>query len=139
MRHGRSFHYNQRPQNAIPSVYWQTSGVINVTEVADYTNFTAAGVKTITITLVDINNAALLNLSNLKWAWFDFATPNLFTAAPTDKGTTESTDGSGVCTIDLPNTALTSGQIGWLIITDSDGTTTQNPYHRAFSGPVAIN
>lgn len=93
--------------------------------------------RTVTITLVTAANAAEANLSSLKWAWFDQVTPNLF-AAPTDVGTAETTDANGVLTIPLPNTTKTAGQVGWLIVTNSDGTTNQNPAHKCFSGPCAV-
>lgn len=77
--------------------------------------------------------STVANLSELKWAWFDQSTPDSFTA-PTDKGTIASTTGAGVLTLNIPNTTLRSGQIGWLIITNSDGTV--GTTHQAFSGPV---
>ena len=89
------------------------------------------------VRLIDTVSAAQINLTGLKWAWFDAITPDLF-VAPTDKGAVESTDGTGILTVSLANSVKTSGQIGWLIVTDSDGTTTQNPSHKAFSGPVQI-
>lgn len=95
-------------------------------------------VPRVSIALVNEAGAAQANLSSLKWAWFDEATPDLL-GSPTDQGNAELTDGSGVLTIDLPRSSKTSGQIGWLIVTNSDGTTTQSPAHRAFSGPVAVN
>jgi chitodextrinase len=96
----------------------------------------AVAQKSVTLTLVNAAGAASANLANLKWAWFDAATPSGF-AAPTDKGAIETTDASGVVTIPLPNTTLASGQIGWLIITDSDGNPATN--HKAFSGPAQVN
>jgi hypothetical protein len=88
-----------------------------------------------TLTTDGANPAA--SLTGLKWAFFDQVSPGSF-LAPTAKGTTESTDGSGVLSINVTGTALTSGQIGWLVVTDSDGTTTQSPAAKAFSGPVAV-
>jgi hypothetical protein len=95
-------------------------------------------VSSVTITLVNESGTPQTGLSSLKWCWFDEVTPNLFNA-PTDKGSAESTDGSGVLTIPLPNTNKSSGQVGWLIVTNSDGTTMQSPAHRAFSGPMAVD
>lgn len=79
--------------------------------------------------------APVVNLGNLRWAWFDQATPDTFTS-PTEKGAVESTDATGELRIDLPGSALGSGAIGWLIVTNSDG----NPgtAHKAFSGPVEV-
>ncbi len=99
---------------------------------------TAQNANTATVTLVNESNAAQSSLSSLKWAWFDEVRPDLF-VAPTDQGSAETTDGSGVLTVDLPNSSRGSGQVGWLVVTNSDGTTTQSPAHRAFSGPVAVN
>lgn len=98
----------------------------------------ALAARTATVQLVDTSNAPRASLTGLKWAWFDEVTPDLFNA-PTDKGTGEVTDGSGVLVVDLPNTLKSSGQVGWLIVTNSDGTTTQSPAHKAFSGPVAVD
>ncbi len=80
--------------------------------------------------------AAAASLTGLKWAWFDQATPNLFTA-PACQGAAESTSAGGVLTIDLVGSTLVSGQVGWLIVTNSNGTTAM--VHMAFSGPVAVN
>lgn len=96
-------------------------------------------IRSITLSLVASASLAPLvpaaNLSNLRWAWFDQAMPNLF-SAPTDHGTVESTDANGVLTIPLPNSALSIGGVGWLIITDSTGNPAQAT--SAFSGPVAV-
>lgn len=95
----------------------------------------AASVMAVEIDLTTDGTTPAINLSNLKWAWFDQNTPNLF-VAPTDKGVSESTDGSGVLRINLPNTTLTSGDVGWLIVTDSNGSVSSA--HKAFSGPVTV-
>lgn len=92
--------------------------------------------KTASVNLVNNSNVAQASLTGLKWAWFDGVTPDTFDA-PTDQGVGEITDGSGVLTIDISNSSKTTGQIGWLIVTDSDGTTSM--VHKAFSGPVAVN
>lgn len=100
----------------------------------------ASSSRSITLSLVMSASLVPLvpaaNLSNLRWAWFDQAVPNLF-AAPTDHGTVESTDANGVLTIPLPNSTLSAGGIGWLIITDSTG----NPAlaSNAFSAPVMVD
>jgi hypothetical protein len=90
--------------------------------------------KTVTVTLVNESGSAQGSLSSLKWAFWDEVTPNLLTH-PVDQGSTETTDGSGVLTITV-HTTLSAGGVGWLVVTNSDGTTTQA--HRAFSGPVAV-
>lgn len=87
------------------------------------------------IKLVDDKFLPLANLTGLSWAWFDEVTPNLF-STPTNKATGGVTDANGVFTVSMPNSALAVGQVGWLIVTNSDG----NPatQHMAFSGPVAV-
>lgn len=94
------------------------------------------GTKTATITLVDAGNTPRASLTGLKWAWWDQPTPNASTT-PTDQGTGASTDGSGVFSITV-KTALAASGVGWLVVTDSDGTTTQTPVHKSFAGPVAV-
>jgi hypothetical protein len=97
----------------------------------------ATTARTVTLTLADSSNAARANLTGLKWAFFDTVTPNLF-AAPVSQGTAETTDASGVLVITV-QTTLASGATGWLVVTDSDGTATQSPSHKAFSGPVVVS
>jgi hypothetical protein len=97
------------------------------------------GDKTCTVTLKSYGGDPLSNATGLKWAWWDFVTPNLITAAPTDKGSAGATDANGVLQLSIPNSTKTSGQPGWLVVTDSDGTVTQSPAHKAFSGPVEVD
>jgi hypothetical protein len=69
--------------------------------------------------LVDRNGTEQASLTDLDWAWFDSIDPATF-IAPTDQGATESTDGTGSISVDLPNTTLTAGQDGTLVL--SNGT-----------------
>lgn len=91
--------------------------------------------KTVTISLVNASNVSQSGLSGLKYAFFDEITPDKANH-PVDWGTVETTDGSGVLVISV-HTNLSSGQTGWLIVTNSDG----NPatVHKAFSGPVVVS
>jgi hypothetical protein len=70
------------------------------------------------VKLVDLENSSQASLTSLKWDWFDESSPNSFTT-PTDQGTVEATDANGNITIDLPNSTLTSGQTGFLILRDA--------------------
>ena len=90
--------------------------------------------KSITVNLVNASDVAQSSLSGLNWAWFDQEQPSDF-QQPTDSGAAETTDGSGVLSINV-RSALASGQVGWLIVTDSDGDPATA--HKAFSGPVAV-
>lgn len=92
--------------------------------------------QTITLRLTSDGSAALPSLTGLRWAWWDQATPDL-KEWPTDQGTAESTDGSGDISITI-HTSLTTGQTGWLEVTESDGDAAQSPPPRMFSGPVEI-
>jgi hypothetical protein len=97
----------------------------------------ATTARNVTLTLTDSTGSPRANLSGLKWAFFDQGRPDIF-AAPTSQGAVATTDGSGQLVISV-NTSLSSGSIGWLDITDSDGTTTQSPAAKAFSGPVVLS
>ena len=78
------------------------------------------GAITLTITLVDSAGTPLQNLSGLSWAWFDESAINNLTVPP-DVGTSATTDSSGLFSVTLSNTTLTSGQTGILAIQDSTG------------------
>lgn len=91
---------------------------------------------TATINLVNPSGTALTGLASLKWAWFDQSTPGGL-AAPTDQGTIESSDAQGVVVIELPNSVLASGDVGWLIISDSDGS--PSSAYKSMSGPVMVD
>jgi hypothetical protein len=99
-------------------------------------NSTQAGLvsRIVTLTMVDYGGTPKTNLTGLKWAFFDQTTPDVF-ATPVSSGAVESTDGAGQIVVSV-NTALPSGGVGWLIVTDSDGTT--GMVHKAFSGPVMV-
>lgn len=99
----------------------------------------AVSAKKATLELKNGAGFPAANRSNLKWAWWDVITPDLITTAPTDKGAALTTDGSGICEVPLVNSVKTSGQVGWLIITDSDGDINQAPGHSAFTGPIAVD
>lgn len=96
-----------------------------------------ATTKTVSITLQNAAGAVQQSLTGLRWAFFDDVTPDTL-VAPTDQGTGETTDGSGVLTVTLTNSALTNGQTGYLIVSDTDGTTTQSPSHKGWQGPVTV-
>lgn len=93
--------------------------------------------SSVTITLEDGAGAPAASQTSLKWAFFDQATPDLF-VAPVAKGASESTDGSGVLVVDITGTDLDAGSNGYLVITDSDGTTTQSPPAKRFAGVVQV-
>ena len=89
-----------------------------------------------TITLQSQLGVLSANLTGLKWAFFDQSTPDLL-AAPTSKGAVETTDASGVLVLNIAGTSLAPGAVGWLVVSDSDGTVGMT--HKAFSGPVVVS
>lgn len=94
--------------------------------------------RQVVLTLTSDGATPVPGLSSLRWAFFDQTNPGSFTA-PSAKGTAETTDGAGSLVIDISGTTLAAGAVGWLVITDSDGSTTQTPSARAFSGPVLVS
>jgi hypothetical protein len=79
-----------------------------------------SGDKTVTANLVDIGGAAQINLTGLRWSWFNEGSPGIM-SAPSDQGTVETTDGSGQIILQVPNTTLTAGQTGFLLLRDPAG------------------
>jgi hypothetical protein len=74
----------------------------------------------VTCTLVTRDGDPLPNLTALSWAWFDAADPNVF-IAPSDQGQIETTDGTGEIVVYIPDSTLTSGQTGTLVLRADDG------------------
>lgn len=96
-------------------------------------------VASISVTLTDANNAPLANLTGLRWAWWDQPVVNS-QASPSVTGTAATTDASGVFSVTtLAGSTLTAaGQIGWLEVTDSDGTSSQSPVANVAAGPITV-
>lgn len=104
---------------------------------ASVTLSAGSGARFATLVLTTDGTTPAASLSALKWAWFDETVPNLF-QAPTAQGTGATTDPSGTFSVSIAGTALNVGDVGWLIVTDSTGSPTQSPPHKAFSGPVVV-
>jgi hypothetical protein len=94
-------------------------------------------VPTVTITLVDNGGSPLPNLTALKWSFFDEATPDIL-LAPVNQASNGVTDGNGVFSVSTPNSSLNLGEIGYLVVSDTDGTEVQTPAQKAFAGPVVV-
>jgi hypothetical protein len=90
----------------------------------------------LTLTFKDRTGAVRANLTGMKWAFFDQITPDSL-LAPTAKGTGATTNASGVLTLNITGTQLAAGGKGWLIFTNSDGTTTQSNLI-SFTGPCVV-
>lgn len=93
--------------------------------------------RTITLTVTDINDAPLINVVNLRCAVFAELTPDLYNA-PIYKTSGYSTDSAGVLTFSF-STALVAGTIVGLDISDSNGSPTQSPVSIGFTGPVVLS
>jgi len=100
------------------------------------TTFTTA-FKRVSITLVNRDGSPSANLTGLNWSFFDEATAQTITTA-VDQNNNGTTDANGVIILNVPNSALIIGQIGWVIITDSTGAVVDPPTHNAFTGPAII-
>lgn len=71
--------------------------------------------RSLSITLADINDDLLLNITDIEWGWFDELGPSSFTTLR-DSGLVETTDGSGVLDIDISATKVAFGDNGSLLI-----------------------
>ena len=93
-------------------------------EFSSYIQYNSASitsaVKTVSCILVTHTGTARPNLSQLSWAWFDSTDPGTF-GAPADQGQTEITDATGAIEVEVPNSTLTTGQQGTLIVRADDG------------------
>lgn len=117
---------------------WSSVNLWLYTALAGSIPVTGSAHPTVSITLVDEAGIPLANLSGLDWVWHDRSNLDTY-GAPEDAGNgTGTTDGFGVFTIN-PLSNLESGDVGWLSVSDSDGTTTQNPPHKLFGGPVEVS
>ncbi len=84
------------------------------------------------VTLVE-DVSGVTNGTTVRWAWFDQARPDLLTIAPTSTGTATVTSGQVSVTV---STALDSGGIGSLLLSNTDGTVIQCRSHYA---PAAVS
>ncbi len=102
-----------------------------------YSGITASPpVVAILLTLTDASNLPIPNLTGLRWAWWDQPIVNS-QASPSVTGTGASTDASGVFSVTvLTGSMLSPGGIGWIEVTNSDGTVTQSPVANIAAGPL---
>lgn len=99
----------------------------------------AAFVPSISVILTDAANAPIANLTGLLWAWWDVSTLNTQTS-PAIKGSGASTNAAGVFSVTtLTGSALSAGGVGWLEVTNSDGTVSQAPVAKVAAGPIQVS
>ena len=128
-----------------PSPAYDALHYTNTTQMTVIANRVALGLgysgatsRYASITLTIDGSTPVVGASGLRWAFFDEVTPDVF-SNPIAKGTGESTDATGALSVDITGTTLAPGSTGWLIVTNSDGTTTQSPSAKAFAGPVVVS
>lgn len=91
--------------------------------------------RTLTVTLTTDGTTPAANLTGLKWAVYDVPNPGRH-ERPVAQGI-GSTDGSGVLSVTV-FTSLGAGGVGWLVVTNSDGTVPAGAGASGFSGPAAV-
>lgn len=96
----------------------------------------ATTTRTITITLTSDGTTPRASLTGLKCEFWNEPSPALHNT-PSCIVLGATTNGSGVLSISV-ETTLGSGGVGYLLVTDTDGTTSQSPAAKAFSGPVTV-
>jgi hypothetical protein len=94
---------------------------------------------TLSLTFVSPTGSVRSNVTGLHWAFYystDF--PALLNTPPSHTGTaTLASDGT--FSVVLEDSTVGTGQTGWLIISNSDGTAEQNPPSLAFCAPVVVD
>lgn len=93
--------------------------------------------RTLSLVLTTDGTTPAAGLTGLKWSFFDSVQAHVM-GEPASQGSGATTNGAGVLALTLQST-LASGGTGWLVVTNSDGTTTQSPASKAFSGPVQVS
>lgn len=94
---------------------------------------TVTATQTVSAILVDSNDVPRANLTGLFWQVQDS-----FGGPIVGHGSGETTDGSGLISIPVTGSTKGSGSNIWLDVNNSDGTLTQSPPHKMYSGPAVI-
>jgi hypothetical protein len=94
--------------------------------------------RSVSVILTDENDNPLPSLTGLKVCWFDQAPPNA-NSIPSDVITGASTNVFGVLSVTSVSSSLPVGAIGWIEITNSDGTITQSPAAKIAAGPEVVS
>lgn len=122
----------------ILTVGFGSFGGVNYLPTLGYSS--AAFTPRISVTLTDANNDPIPNLTGLRAAWWDQPVLNN-QVSPVKVWTAQTTDASGVLFTDevVTGSALGNGGVGWLEVTDSDGTTSQSPVANVAAGPITVH
>ena len=95
-----------------------------------------AAATTVALTLTTDGATPAASLTGLKWAFFDQPQPSNF-AAPVAKSTAGITNAAGLLSLSIAGTALAPGAVGFLIVSNTDGTATSAA--NVFAGPVVVS
>lgn len=110
---------------------------------ADNAVLSLPGVATLTIRVLDKAEAGspLASATGWDFFWYDDATTlaEALAATPTYSALAQSLDASGSITLTLAGSSKTSGQSGYLMFSNGDGTTTQSPPPRSFAALVEVD
>ncbi|HOU64638.1 MAG TPA: hypothetical protein PK861_01220 [Thermomonas sp.] len=95
----------------------------------------------VSITLTTDGTTPAANLTGLKVAVFDQATPDLWAGhAPIYATSAATTNGSGVLTCSIAGlTTLAPGALAGLVVSNSDGTLTQGAAQKGYVGPALVS
>lgn len=98
------------------------------------------GIATVTLPFVSPDGTVRSSVSGLKWAFYTSTNfPDFLLDPPASTGTDASLNAQGQLSITIEDTTMQSGETGWLIITNSDGTAEQDPPSLAFCAPVVVD
>ena len=95
----------------------------------------------VSITLTTDGTTPAANLTGLKVAVYDQATPDLWAGhAPIYATASGTTNGSGVLTCNITGlTSLAPGALAGLVVSNSDGTLTQGAAQKGYVGPALVS
>lgn len=124
--------YGAYPDMSAPLVANSTLALPLRTTASDVTASSGISATSVTVTLTGATS-----LTGLQWAFFDDPLPADF-GAPVAQGAAETTDGSDQIVIDITGSTLLAGDVGFLIVTNSDGTVDQSPQPSLAAGPVTV-
>lgn len=91
--------------------------------------------RTVSLTLTTDGLTVASNLTGLRWAFYEEITPDI-ALQPVSKGSGATTSSLGVFSVTV-STYLDIGAVGWIIVTDSNGTVSFP--QKVFSGPVTLS
>jgi len=94
--------------------------------------------KRVQVTLTSNGTTPLANLSGLQYSFYDEARPNR-ASVPTISGNDGSTNGSGVMVLDASGSSLPVGGVGLLVVSNTDGTTSQSPAASVTGAAVTVS